>query len=175
MEKYTMFMDRKNQYSENEYTTQSKHYPQWWKIESISPKVRNKTRVPTFTATIQHSSGSFDHSNQSRKRNTLVVQMVRNLPAMRETWVWPLDWEDHLEEGMATHFSTLAWRIPWTEEPGGLQSTGSQRVRHDWLTKHSMATTKPAHDVISWTGPLPIIYWETAKGKAVFWGPECTF
>ena len=47
----------------------SKHYPQWWKIESISPKVRNKTRVPTLTATIQHSFGSFSHSNQSRKRN----------------------------------------------------------------------------------------------------------
>ena len=50
------------------WQTHSKH-PQWWKIESISPKVRNKTRVPTFTTTIQHSFGSFDHSNQSRKRN----------------------------------------------------------------------------------------------------------
>ena len=47
----------------------NKHYPQWWKIESISPKVRNKTRVPTFTTTIQHSFGSFGHSNLSRKRN----------------------------------------------------------------------------------------------------------
>ena len=51
------------------WQTHSKHYPQWWKIESISPKVRNKTRVPTFTTTIQHSFGSFGHSNQSRKRN----------------------------------------------------------------------------------------------------------
>ena len=51
------------------WQTHSKHYLQWWKIESISPKVRNKTRVPTFTTTIQHSFGSFDHSNQSRKRN----------------------------------------------------------------------------------------------------------
>ena len=48
---------------------QSKHYPQWWKIENIFPKVRNKTRVPTFTITIQHSFGSFGHSNQSRQRN----------------------------------------------------------------------------------------------------------
>ena len=47
----------------------SKHYPQWWKIESISPKVRNKARMPTLTTTIQHSFGSFGHSNQSRKRN----------------------------------------------------------------------------------------------------------
>ena len=47
-------------------------------------------------------------------------------------WVWSLDWADPLEDGMATHSSTLAWRIPWTEEPGRLQSMGSQRVGHDW-------------------------------------------
>ena len=51
---------------------------------------------------------------------------------MQETWVWSLSWEDPLEEKMATHYSILAWKIPWTEELGGLQSTGSQRVRHDW-------------------------------------------
>ena len=49
-----------------------------------------------------------------------VAQMVKNLPAMQETWVRSLGWEDPLEKGMATHFSTLSWRIPWTEEPGGL-------------------------------------------------------
>ena len=57
--------------------------------------------------------------------------MIKNLPAMRETWVRFLGQEDPLDEEMATHSSILAWRIPWTEEPGGLQSTGSQRVRHD--------------------------------------------
>ena len=57
---------------------------------------------------------------------------TKNLPAMRETWVPSLGWEDPMEEGMATHSSILAWRIPWTEEPGGLQSTGSQRVGHDY-------------------------------------------
>ena len=51
--------------------------------------------------------------------NSLVAQMVKNLPAMQETWVWPLGWEDLLKKGMATHSSTLAWRNPWTE-PGGL-------------------------------------------------------
>ena len=61
----------------------------------------------------------------------LVVQMVKNLPAMWETWVRSLGQEDPLEKEMATHSSTLAWRIPWTEEPGGLQSMGSQRVRQD--------------------------------------------
>ena len=51
-------------------------------------------------------------------------------------WVQPLGWEDPLEKAMATQSSILAWRIPWTEEPGGLQSVGSQRVRHDLATKH---------------------------------------
>ena len=54
----------------------------------------------------------------------LVAQTVKNLPTMQETWVQPLCWEDALEEGMATHSSVLAWRIPWTEGPGGLQSMG---------------------------------------------------
>ena len=62
-----------------------------------------------------------------------LAQMVRNMPVERGTWVWSLCQEDTLEKGMVTHFSILAWRIPWTEEPGGLQSMGSQRVRHDWV------------------------------------------
>ena len=61
----------------------------------------------------------------------MVVQMVKNPPAMQETLIPFLGWEDPLEEGMATRSSILAWRIPWTEEPGGLQSMGSQRVGHD--------------------------------------------
>ena len=59
------------------------------------------------------------------------AQMVKNLPAMLETWVESLSREDTLEKGMAIHSSILAWRIPWTEEPGGLQSIGSQRVGHN--------------------------------------------
>ena len=57
--------------------------------------------------------------------------MVKNLPATQEIQVQFLGWEETLEKGMATHSSILAWRIPWTEEPGGLQSTGLQRVGHD--------------------------------------------
>ena len=57
--------------------------------------------------------------------------MVKHLPAMRETWVQSLVWEDPLEKEMATHSSTLAWKIPWMEEPGRLQSMGSQRVRYN--------------------------------------------
>ena len=62
---------------------------------------------------------------------SLVTQTVKNLPAMQETKVLPLGQEDPLEKGMATHSSILAWRIPWTEEPSGPQSMGSQRVRHN--------------------------------------------
>jgi len=59
-----------------------------------------------------------------------VAQLVKNLPAMWETWVRSLGWEDPLEKGMATHSSILAWRIPWLEEPGRLQSTVLQRAGH---------------------------------------------
>ena len=61
----------------------------------------------------------------------MVVQMVKNLPAMQETQDLSLGQDDALEKGMATHCSILAWRIPWTGEPGGLQSMGLQRVGHD--------------------------------------------
>ena len=60
-----------------------------------------------------------------------VAQTVKNLPAMQETWVRSLGWEDPLEKGMAIRSSIFAWRIPWTEEPGGLQSVGWQRVGHN--------------------------------------------
>ena len=60
--------------------------------------------------------------------------MVKNLSAVQETWVLSLSQEDPLEKGMATHFSILAWEIPWTEEPSGVQSMESQRVGHDWVT-----------------------------------------
>ena len=61
----------------------------------------------------------------------LVAQMVKNLPAMQETMVRPLGQEDPLEKELATHSSILAWRIPWTEEPGRLQTMGPQRAGHD--------------------------------------------
>ena len=62
---------------------------------------------------------------------SLVAQIVNHLPTMWETWVRSLGWEDPWEKEMATHSSILAWEIPWMEEPGDLQPTGSQRVRHD--------------------------------------------
>ena len=69
------------------------------------------------------------------KMASLVVQMVKSLPTVQETWVWSLSWEDPLEKGMATLSSFPAWRIPWTEEPGGLQIHGvAESDMTDWLT-----------------------------------------
>ena len=68
---------------------------------------------------------------QAKYQASLVAWTVKNLPAIQETQVQSLSWEDPLEKGMVTHSSILAWRIPWTEEPGGLQFMGSHRVRHN--------------------------------------------
>ena len=67
--------------------------------------------------------------------NSLVAQTVKRLSTMQETWVWSLGQEDPLEKEMAIHSSTIAWKIPRTEEPGRLQSMGSQRVGHNWATE----------------------------------------
>ena len=83
-----------------------------------------------------------------------------NLPVLQETWVQSLGWEDPLEKGMATHSSTLVWRTPWTEEPGRIQSTGSQRVRHDW----SGWAHLHKHYSIAWIDQLicPFAHWKTS-------------
>ena len=73
----------------------------------------------------------FKVKKKAKTNMELVTQMVKCLPAVQETWVQSLGWKDPLEKEMATHSSTLAWKIPWTEEPGRLQSMGLQRVRHD--------------------------------------------
>ena len=87
---------------------------------------------------------STSHLKQMRthKPTLSVAQTVKNLPAMQETQIQSLGREDPLEKGMATHSSIPAWRIPRTEEPGGLQSVGRQRVRHDWATN-----TTRVHDM----------------------------
>ena len=76
--------------------------------------------------------------------------MVKNLPAVQETWVRSLDLEDPLEKEMTTHSSILAWRIPWTKEPDGLQFMGSQRVGHDWAT----FTFSGEHELLSPTSSV---------------------
>ena len=83
----------------------------------------------------------------------LVAQRLKRQPAMQETWVRSLGQEGPLEKEMATHSSILAWRIPWMEEPGGLQSTGSQRVRHDWATSLTHSPTP-----VFWPGEFHELY-----------------
>ena len=92
---------------------------------------------------------------------SLVAQMVKNSPAIQETWVQSLGWEDPLKKGMATHSSILAWRIPWTEEPDRLQFMGSQRVRHDWATF--------TFDINTCMVPVKIVN-NGCSGMGVFWG-----
>ena len=84
------------------------------------------------------------------KRASLVVQMVKNMPTIRETQVRSLGGEDPLEKEMAAHSSILAWKIPWTEEPGGLQSMGSQRVRHDLATDYTQVFLKLEFEGLLW-------------------------
>ena len=79
-----------------------------------------------------------------------MAQIVKNPPAVQETWVQSLGWEDPLEKEIATHSRILAWRIPRTEEPGELQSVGSQRVRHDWVTNTDI--------IIIYPEPKPYVY-----------------
>ena len=79
---------------------------------------------------------------------SLVAQRVKQLPAMRETWVRSLGREDPLEKEMAAHSSTLAWKIPWMEEPGRLQSMGSQRVGHDRATSLSLSQKVEGTDTL---------------------------
>ena len=76
-----------------------------------------------------------------------MAQTVKNSPAVWETWVQPLGWEDPLERGMETYSSILAWKIPWTRESGGLPSIRLQRVGHDWATKNSTTDRMPSSPI----------------------------
>ena len=96
----------------------------------------------------------------------LVDQAVKNLPAMWETWVWSLGWEDPLEEVMATHSSILAWEPLWTEEPGGLQSMASQRVWYNWVTKHN---TSPKFPLLPSQNPHPLATTRLFSMSLILW------
>ena len=87
--------------------------------------------LPLFIVTPISSAHTAFYKHRCSLWASLEAQMVKNPPAMQETWVQSLCQEDPLEKGMATHSSILAWRLPWIEEPGGLQPIGSQRVGHD--------------------------------------------
>ena len=95
--------------------------------------LKNKSLIQIFTCllslfTIFSHKEYLAKSTYSLIRASLVAQTVKNLPAIQETWVQSLGWKDPMEKGMATHFSILVWRIPWTEEPGRIQSTVLQRA-----------------------------------------------
>ena len=90
-----------------------------------------------------------------------MAHWVKNLLAMQETqetWVRSLGWEDSLEEEMATHSSILQWRIPWTEEPGGFQTTGSQKVRHNSAAQHM-------HEYTHTHTQMALGYWDVSVEK----------
>ena len=89
--------------------------------------------------------------NYAHTQSLLVAQMVKNLPAVRETWIWSLGQEDPLEKGTAVHSSVLAWRIPWIEEPARLQSMGLQRVGHGRGANTCSCTyTQSTSEVLDW-------------------------
>ena len=94
--------------------------------------------------------------------------MVKNLPAIQESWVWSLGQEDSLEKEMATHSSIFPWKIPWTEEPGGLQSMGSQGVGHDWATEHMCFLSKSKLNIKNSQKNEPLQ--EMRTGKLAGWG-----
>ena len=100
-------------------------------------------------------------------KTSLVVQMVKHLPTMWETWVQSLGQEDLLEKEMATHSSILAWEIPWTEEPGRLQSMELQRVGHDWATSPS-----PSPSCDRWINQGPVKVNCLTQGSQGDWSEE---
>ena len=103
-------------------------------------------------------------------------QMVKKLPAMLGTWVRSLGREDPLEKGMATHSSILAWRMPWTEEPGGLQSKGLQRVRHDEVSNTFMVFSVPSPLFLSpplYPLNLVALLSQMLRNSFILWG-SCT-
>ena len=101
-------------------------------VSTVSPSISHEVMGPDALIFVScFVVASFSLSLKNINKPSLVAQRVKCLPATRETWVRSLGQEDHLKKEMATHSNTLAWRIPWMEEPGGLQFTGSQRIRHD--------------------------------------------
>ena len=98
-----------------------------------SPEAARLQVLFSFLGALRPQKFTFGGSKLLMTLTSLEEMVAQNLPAMQETQVQSLGWEDPLEKEMATHSSILAWRIPWTEEPGRLQSMGSQRVGHNWV------------------------------------------
>ena len=114
--------------------------------------------VPKFSVESENltvSKNNLQHE-LTNELTSLVAQTVKCLPTMWETQVQSLGWEDLLEKDMTTYSSILAWKIPWMEEPGGLQSIGSQRVRHAWVISLSLS-------------PCHILFLGTSLNWCAFW------
>ena len=132
---------------ENKYSNLDLSWTYWMRIFESGPPGMNTSHISPSGSNVQstmHMKTTNRHVHcwlyirttwgDVRSRASLVVQWVKSLPAVQENCVRSLAWEDPLEKEMATHSNILAWRIPWTEEPGRLQSMGSQRVGQDWVT-----------------------------------------
>ena len=145
----------------------------FWRWPNRSPPARcRKEKIISKKSSLRSTYGSYHCYNCFGSLTVLpltcaplyfrgwVAQTVKRLSAMQETRVRFLGWEDTLEKGIATHSSILAWRIPWTEEPGRLWSMGSQRVGHDWATSLSLFIHTTTLDVapVSWVNPMPMLH-----------------
>ena len=126
-----------------------------------SPKLQHSLGYRSSASSSDHPTGHCSNATFSLKSTqlmsyfswaSLVAQLVKNPPAMRETWVWSLGWEDPLEKGKATHSTILAWRIPWI-----IQSMGLQRVRHDWAIFTSLQATLSCNPTLT-PGDPPFLF-----------------
>ena len=109
------------------------------KLHIISEEILNNSPHSTINVLFKVDNSADSNPLINGLASSLVAQMVNHLPTMREAQVWSLGWEDTLEKEIATHSSTLAWKIPWTQDPGRPQSMGLQRVRHNWVTTLSLS------------------------------------
>ena len=112
--------------------TASSHFPLYVKISIISIPSTSQQLCDDkmrHTAWQEYLEGKAFSRHTCSCKVKVIAELVKNLPAVQETWVWSLSWEDPLEEGKPTHSSILTWRIPWT-----VWSMGSQRVGHNWAT-----------------------------------------
>ena len=104
---------------------------------------------------------------------SVVAQMVKNLSAMQETWVWSLGHEYSLEKEMATHSTILACKIPWAEEPEGLQSMGLQRVRHDWAAERALSSWGCAGSLLLLWGLSLVVGEQRLLSSYSTWASHC--
>ena len=146
MERYSMFLGRKNQYCENDYTTKCNLQVQC-DLYEITNGIFHRTRTKMFTFLWKHkrpwiAKAVFRKKNRAGRINLPDFRYTTKLQLSRQysTSTKNRNIDQWMEKAMAPHSSTLAWKIPWTEEPGGLQSMCLRRVGHDWANSFSLFT-----------------------------------